>query len=767
MTCLRRAARLFAIFAVLVGFACAQGIGLGQVPSLAAGNRFELAETIRLDRADSTVQTYLNRVKTYLADQQWNEAIDTLLQVMESSGGKLLGVTDHRYVSIRDYCQLQLVSLPPEALALYRSRVDSVAQSWYEEGVARRDRSRLLDVVDQMLASSWGDNALMALGEIALEQGDHATARAYWEKAIPVEQPGDGPRTWLSVPDTELDLAAIRARLVLVSILEGSARRAREELERFRQLHPDARGRFGGQEVNYAEALAAMLAESGNWPPIKTAAGWSTFAGSPLRNHRAPRPVDPAEIAWRLPLRKSVPGNQALWGTEVSGRRVAEDDQAPLSYHPIVAGDLVLVNNQVEILAVDLKTGEPAWGHGSAAIYQDQFDEAARALYNPADSLGVPRFTMTVHDGKLLARMGSAVSSRPQEPLMAGGRGYLVCLDLEAEGRLLWKISPDEEGLAFEGSPLTDGSYVYVAMRRSDIQPQALVACYAADTGELVWRQFVCAAETPARGMLHETTHNLLTLSGDTIYFNTNLGAVAALSARDGRVKWVSLYPRVRRGDLFKPPPQWSRDLNPCLFDRGILYVAPADSQRILAIEAATGQILWQTGPEVENVVHLLGVAGEKLIAGGHRLYWLGLDGADQGKVKSVWPDGHEKLGHGRGLLAGNLVYWPAREQIYVFDQQTAELKKQISLLPRGLTGGNLLIADGRLLIATSDELIAMAEQPAAPPKGEAGPVAVKRNSFRSVERNSFRSSGPVDRPVWDEQNAEIANAVQMPTTTE
>ena len=726
---LRRAARLFALSTLLVGVVCAEGVGMAQVPSLATGNRFELAETVRLDRADSTVQTYLNRVKTYLADQQWSEAIDTLLQVMESSGGKLLGVTEHRYVSIRDYCQLQLVSLPPEALALYRSRVDGVAKRWYEEGVANRDRRRLLDVVDQMLASSWSDNALLALGEIALERGDHASARAYWEKAIPVEQPGDGPRTWLSVPDTDLDLAGIRARLVLVSILEGSPRRAKEELERFRQLHADARGRFGGQEANYAEALGAMLAESGTWPPIKTAAGWPTFAGSPLRNHRAPRPVDPANVAWRLPLRNSLPGKGALWGTEVPGRRVAEDDQQPLSYHPVVAGDLVLVNNQVEILAVDLKTGKPAWGHGSAAIYQDQFDEAVHALYNPSDSLGVPRFTMTVHGGKLFARMGTAVSSRPRETAMAGGRGYLVCLDLESEGRLLWKISPDEEGLAFEGSPLTDGSYVYVAMRRSDIQPQALVACYAADTGELVWRQFICAAETPARGMLHETTHNLLTLSGDTIYYNTNLGAVSALSVGDGRVKWVSLYPRVRRGDLFNPPPHWSRDLTPCLFDRGILYVAPADSQRIFAVEAATGQILWQTGPEVEAVVHLLGVAGDRLIAGGHRLYWIGLEGADQGRVKHVWPDGHEKLGHGRGVLAGNLVYWPTREQIYVFDQHTAQLKKQISLVPRGVTGGNLLMAEGQLLIATGDELIALAEQPAAP--NEAGPLAVKRNSFR------------------------------------
>ena len=62
----------------------------------------------------------------------------------------------------------------------------------------------------------------------------------------------------------------------------------------------------------------------------------------------------------------------------------------------------------------------------------------------------------------------------------------------------------------------------------------------------------MASAETPGRGMTYEVTHNLLTLAGDSIYFNTNLGAVAAISARDGRLQWVSLYPRILKGDVLK-----------------------------------------------------------------------------------------------------------------------------------------------------------------------------------------------------------------------
>ncbi len=682
------------------------GIGFGSAP----GSRFELSDTVQLDRADNTVRSNLDRVGQYLADEQWEEAVETLLEVMEQSGGRLLGVTERRFVSVRDYCHLQLASLPPEALRLYRSRVDPSARKWYEEGIRRRDRRLLEKVIEEAFASSWGDDALYALGEMALESGDHAAARAYWEKIIPADPPGGAPRTWLGVPDTDLELAAVLARLVLTSILEGALDRAQDELAAMAGLHPDARGRFGGREVNYVEALSSLLSESTAWPQPAPDPDWPTFAGSPLRNKAAPESVDVVEVAWRLPLRPTMPASASIWGSGSPTRRVAEDTRRPLSYHPVLVGDLVLANNLAEIAAVDLKTGKPAWGMGSPRIYRDQFDEEVHAQYSSRGNLGTPRFTMTVFDQKLYARMGSAVTSQPRVAQMARGTGYLVCLDLAAEGRLTWKAQPPEPIYAFEGSPVADGANVYVALRRSDIQPQAHVACFEASTGRLRWRQFVCGAETPTRGMLHETTHNLLALHRDTIYMNTNLGAVAALSARDGKVKWVSLYPRVLRVDLAKPAPHMCRDLNPCLYHRGTLLVAPADSRGIFLLDAATGQILGQTGPEVEDVVHLLGVSGDTLIASGDRIYWIGLTPDEEGnlKRKHVWPLGNEKLGYGRGLLAGDGVLWPTRERIYVFDQQTGKQKKVITLVDRGVMGGNLLAAPGYLLIAGSDELVAL-----------------------------------------------------------
>ena len=43
--------------------------------------------------------------------------------------------------------------------------------------------------------------------------------------------------------------------------------------------------------------------------------------------------------------------------------------------------------------------------------------------------------------------------------------------------------------------------------------------------------------------------HRLLSLDGPTLYYQTNLGAVAALDAETGAIRWVATYPRQDRAD--------------------------------------------------------------------------------------------------------------------------------------------------------------------------------------------------------------------------
>jgi outer membrane protein assembly factor BamB len=324
--------------------------------------------------------------------------------------------------------------------------------------------------------------------------------------------------------------------------------------------------------------------------------------------------------------------------------------------------------------------------------------------------------------------MGSQVTGHSLESYESRSGGYLVCLDLAAQGRLVWKpdgrILPDDEQWAFEGAPVIDGARLYVAMRKSGVRPQAHVACFDVETGRRLWRTMVCSAETPGGGQMAEMTHNLLTYEEGTLYYNTNLGAVAAISARDGRVRWAALYERAKKATpdgRDKRTAHFYRDLNPCIYHRGRLLVAPSDCESIFALDAGSGELAWESHLP-EDVVHLLGVGSGSLLASGDALWWIDVEG---GKVLKRWPDS-TPLGHGRGLLMGDEVVWPTSGALYVFDCDAAQPStpnSPIILSERQAEGGNLVAAGGLLLIAAPDKLFAFHQQ-GRPPQSTAPKVA-------------------------------------------
>jgi hypothetical protein len=74
----------------------------------------------------------------------------------------------------------------------------------------------------------------------------------------------------------------------------------------------------------------------------------------------------------------------------------------------------------------------------------------------------------------------------------------------------------------------------------------------------------------------------------------------------------------------------------------------------------------------------------------------------------------------GRGLLAGNSIYWPTRDRVFVFSQQVSAagepkmVRQPIELdvgdASRRLSGGSLLMSRGIMLLVTAEEVIALSE---------------------------------------------------------
>jgi outer membrane protein assembly factor BamB len=592
---------------------------------------------------------------------------------------------------------------------------------------------------------------------LALRRVDFAAQRSELARLIQMPRPG-----MMGVySDSNIDPGAVQARLALASVLEGRPERAKVELGILRLANPEAMGRLAGRAGNFSEILSSLLEESASWPPVGQSTDWPTFAGNVARAKSAAAGLD---LALRPLWTFALPRLSAEREWIGAGRlRVAEDAQSLLSYHPIVVGQKVIVRLDAEshsrLIALDLNTGRRLWQADPSRLpIRPSIDQAAGnelviengAHRDLARHIGVARYTASAQGDKLFARMGSPItvpSSRRAALWLAKDQGYLLGVDLRMQGKPLegFPIRPPSNEWTFEGTPVFDNGSFYVAMRRVEGgRSQLFLAAFelpttpvpqpderddnGRPTGQLKWRTRICSSATLGGGEIDQLTHLLVTLAGRRLYLNTSAGAVAAVNADDGRLQWLVNYPRtrVRTGNPDQPERHLFRDLTPCLAWSDLVIVAPADSDRLFALEAATGQLAWSLPPGAsDDAVHLLGVSNDTLLVSGDSLYWIDIYTGQKmarfpyGKLGGAEQAAPSPRGFGRGALAGDYVWWPTRESIFVFDAlPTAtdfgwqpRLLREIPLVRRGVAGGNLVFASGVLLIASGDKLTAFERQ--------------------------------------------------------
>ncbi|MCH7988097.1 MAG: PQQ-binding-like beta-propeller repeat protein [Planctomycetes bacterium] len=672
-------------------------------------------ESVSID-VETSVRKRLGTVRDYLVLKQWGEAINLLVQLSSTQGDELIEESPGRYLNVELYCNLILAGLPENALKVYRDKFDTQARLWFETGKTLRDESLLRRVVRRGFISSYGDDALLLLGEFAWERGEIAQARSFWEQALPPGVrvvPGD-PLPVLNYPDTDLDHAEILARLVLCSFAEGNRSRAEYELQSFAQMFPEAEGRLAGQDGNLNRILKTVAADSRSWRLREEKDQPDTFALNSQRNGIQSAEFEVGGAQWAVSLPENILKPK-------SRSKPALKQHGPLSYYPVLFRDMVLLSDGDRIFAWNVFTGKPYWDNtekNAAVIYPPGSDLRSSLPLQPV--VGVPRHTLTLHEGRLYARLGTPITShsnRDRELRPPSSR--LVCLDLaEKQGKPLWTISAGDLGpdWSFEGAPVVEEDRLYVAVRHNHPQTQFHVACYDAGNGKPIWNRKICSSLTLLNDAENFISHHLLTLAGGTIYYSTDAGAIAALEATDGRPRWIVTYEsqKPKNVTLRNDHTRWG--LTPCLFHHGIVFAAPNDYDGLMAIDSENGLIRWRQRLR-GGVRHLLGVGRDKLIVSGNRLW-----GLDYRTGRIVWTTGYEDpagFGYGRGMLVEQTVWWPTRDEVFIVDQTNGTLKRRIKLsgYPRYETGGNLTMAAGLLLIAQPTRLVAFGDSAGVVPR--------------------------------------------------
>ncbi len=272
------------------------------------------------------------------------------MQIQEEFGDDLVPLDNDHSISARRLCQLRLAALPPEALRLYRDRVESQARKWFEQGKAERDPRLLRRLVDETFASRHTDRALDLLGDLAFERGRLEEAETWWNMlAPPPAKPNVGSRSLdLIYSDPQIDLARVRAKQLLARLFAGKREHWPDELSLFRKSHANDQGDLAGQSGKYADILEGFFkradlsraVEERNARPRS----WPTFAGDASHNFIAPRA--PKRLAYESPpwpVRLSAPMTPpasrvaSAPGVNKIGTNLASDIQP--RFHPLITGD--------------------------------------------------------------------------------------------------------------------------------------------------------------------------------------------------------------------------------------------------------------------------------------------------------------------------------------------------------------------------------------------------------------------------------------------
>ena len=131
-----------------------------------------------------------------------------------------------------------------------------------------------------------------------------------------------------------------------------------------------------------------------------------------------------------------------------------------------------------------------------------------------------------------------------------------------------------------------------------------------AATGRRLWRTFLAAADTPAARPGRRDNAQFAHARGRSTFREHQSrrggGRVdAATDASTGSAATTAPLADCRSLDRSISTAMPS----PCVYHQGLVFVAPADSPQVFALDADNGQTIW-ANDRLAGVVHLLGVAG-------------------------------------------------------------------------------------------------------------------------------------------------------------
>jgi outer membrane protein assembly factor BamB/tetratricopeptide (TPR) repeat protein len=524
--------------------------------------------TLNMIHEDSRANALVEAAREREKKGQFREALKMYQLVIDNYPDALFRASKYGvFVPISQYCQRRILNFPASDLVHYRTLYDARARESFEQARRKHSLIGLSEVVDGMLATSYGGRAIVELGNASLDAGHYLAAL---ERFGTIHQ--FFPRPELRTP--ELDLKAAYCQKMLgrtpaqASPAPLKTELSKDQLARLRQVIASATPDKAPYHQQRASAPYAGADDYALYPPTKD-------------------PMMLIEPEWNVPS---------------PGPRRNFNDYFVFS-QPVVTDKSVIYRRSNIVYCRSLLNGELRWRN----------DLGGRATWQSREGRQYPIERVLVQDGLVFT-------------VLSKGGPSLVALD-ETTGQLKWAYGPmvaataEEARMRFEAAPAGGPMTVYVGYVLDNIEGNThtdteygLIA-FESTTGRLRWRRplstlapgkFSAGFAVRRRNRIRSFTSPPLYHQG-TVYYNTNAGAVAAVESLSGRVKWLMRYPywpqihdatRAFGSHRYQYNPPWPHrpmfwyNQRPLIIGER-MFILPVDSTMMMCLDRRTGKVVW------------------------------------------------------------------------------------------------------------------------------------------------------------------------------
>ncbi|MFO7899240.1 MAG: PQQ-binding-like beta-propeller repeat protein, partial [Planctomycetota bacterium] len=372
----------------------------------------------------------------------YRQALQIYHRLITRYPGKLYRVSRYGvFVPVSQYAQRRLLNFPPQHLEHYRTLHDPAAKEAFESARRKHSLIGLSEIVDTMLATSYGGRALMELGNASLDTGHHLAALERF----------DTIRRFLPYPELRTPELNLKVRLC--------HRMLGQEPPTLRP--PKRPGRLSTPQL---EQLRKVLGAAEDERP-------ATFI-----QRRSPPALSAQDYAPFVPSTDPLALDRPVWQKILPGAR---RDRIVFS-HPVVTGNSVIYRHKNIVYCRSILNGALRWKN----------DLGGRAGWHDDWLRQYPYEDVLVQDGLVFTAMYK-------------GGPSLVALD-EVTGQLRWAYGPmvastaDEARMRFLVAPAGGPRTVFAPYILDNIQGEThtdteygLIAFDSA-SGRIRWRRELC-----------------------------------------------------------------------------------------------------------------------------------------------------------------------------------------------------------------------------------------------------------------------------------